>query len=862
MSATPSPTSRPAARFGIRTRLLGLVLIPSVGLLALGFQAVREDAQLSSDADRLAEEVDDAATALDALVSTTLEYRHSSSVALASSLGVPTDDTRPLIGYDLAEELAAARRAVDANPLVPQLLPAAGWPDVLRSARRALDTTAETRPIFVDLVEEARKAWQSQLAEVFALGVDAPDQRPLRRAVDGLRAVADLYEAGDERLLVAANVALPGSVEDLQPSRDLPAVQRLYDEAAQEVEAVADGQLSEFAARVAVTSRAFEDALATIDGTALDIPALAGAFQLGLEHDRQLRQLVAVAADDAKSQALAVGADARRSYQQTAVALLGLLTMAIGMALVVATSIVNPLRRLAVRATRISAGDLDGEPLDPRGPRESAVLATTLNEVVLNLRAVEDRLAALAAGDVAGARNATPGRLGALVGRSVDSLAQTIDAREALQRRLAHDAAHDALTGLANRRTAMHQLGRMLESGCAGVLFVDLDGFKVVNDEFGHAVGDRVLDIAARRLIGAASDDVLVARLGGDEFVLAMQTTCEDHLVALGRRVIDAMDEPLVIDGIPHRIGASIGIALATPSDDADRLLRSADHALYAAKRTERGGLVVLDADLRKELDEHHRIDAELREAIAADALELHYQPIYETGGALHGVEALVRWRLDEDTLVPPDAFIPVAERTGLIIELDRWVLRRALRQLAAWRHSAFSGIHVSVNVSVASLLSRTFVNEVREALRLSGAPAESLVVEITETALLHDLETAAKHITELRAMGVRTAVDDFGTGYTSVSHLRRLPVSEVKIDRSFIHAMGTDHRDHVLVDLVASIATVLGLDVVAEGVETQEQLDALRLLGCRYAQGFLLGRPVLPDQLALPDAALAGAGW
>lgn len=859
MNAASGPASRRAATLGIRTRLLGLILIPSLGLLAVGVQTIREDARLARDAASLAVEVDEAATALDALVSTTLEHRHSASLGLASSLGIPIDDTRVLVGYDVTKELAAARRAVDANPSVPRLVRAVGPADALARARRALDSGAAEDAVFVDLILEARQLWQSELAEVAALGVDAPNRRELRQAVDALRAVADLYEVGDERLLIAANIAVPGSAEGLAPSEGLGAVQRLYDEAVNDVEALADEHLAPLATPI-LADRPFENALAQIDGTSLDMPALAAAFRLGLEHDSQLRDLAKAAADDAESHALAVASDARSSYQRTVALLAVLVAVSIGLALAVAASIATPLRRLARRAAQISAGDLHGDPLTPGGPRESAVLATTLNEVVLNLRAVEDRLAALAAGNLEGARNPPPGRLGDLVGRSVDGLARTIDARQSLQRRLAHDAAHDALTGLANRRTAMRQLGRMLDSGSVGLLFIDLDGFKVVNDQFGHAVGDRVLVMAAQRLVGAASEDMLVARLGGDEFVVAVQTTCAHELVTVGRRVIDAMDDPIVVDGVPRHVGASIGVALARPSDDADHLLRSADHALYAAKRMGRGRLVLLDADLRKEFDEQDRIDVELREAIAADALELHYQPIHRTGGGMHGVEALVRWRLHDGTFLQPDAFIPVAERTGSVIELDRWVLRRAVEQLASWQDSPFSGLHVSVNVSAPSLLSTTFVGEMREALRLSGAPAGSVVVEVTETALLDNLETAAEHITELRAMGVRTTIDDFGTGYTSVSHLRHLPVSGVKIDRSFVHAMATDHRDHVLVDLITSIATVLGLDVVAEGVETQEQLDAVHQLGCHFAQGFLLGRPVPPDQLTLPSAALADA--
>lgn len=240
-----------------------------------------------------------------------------------------------------------------------------------------------------------------------------------------------------------------------------------------------------------------------------------------------------------------------------------------------------------------------------------------------------------------------------------------------------------------------------------------------------------------------------------------------------------------------------------------------------------------------------HDLAGDLRRALASDDLEVHYQPIFAVDGPLIAVEALVRWRLPGGALVPADRFIPVAEQSGLILDIDAWVLNEAITQASRWRAGHFATLRVSVNVSAKTLLSSALVSNVHRVLCDSGLDPAALTLEVTETALLHDLERAAIQIRSLRDLDVRTSVDDYGTGYTSVAHLRLLPVSEIKIDASFIQAMGEDVRDHALADLIARIGSALALDVVAEGIETATQLHGVRALGCDYAQGYLLGRPL-----------------
>jgi diguanylate cyclase (GGDEF)-like protein/PAS domain S-box-containing protein len=431
-----------------------------------------------------------------------------------------------------------------------------------------------------------------------------------------------------------------------------------------------------------------------------------------------------------------------------------------------------------------------------------------------------------------------------------------------LEELLRHQATHDHLTGLWNR-AAFHEL---VSTSCArsarhgstmGVLFVDLDGFKQVNDPHGHAVGDQVLTMTAGRLLDAVRAGDLVARIGGDEFVvIAEQSDDAAATVRLGERLVEELAAPITIRSIATRIGASVGIAFAVDGEvDPDGLLRDADLATYRAKLRGRGRVEPFDEELRRELAARVEVERALRRAIDAGELELHFQPVVSPDGTASSVEALVRWHHPDGRMVPPDDFIPVAEGSDLIIDLDRWVLGEACRQLAAWADDPTLGaLTVSVNLSGRHLLNLTVVDDVRRTLAETGADPASLVLEITETVILTDLPVVVEHLRRIRALGVRIAIDDFGTGYTSLTHLRSLPVDVVKIDRSMIVAeLPSD--THVLKLLVDTVHA-LGLGLVAEGVETDAQLERLESLGCERVQGFLFSRAVPAG--ALRDAVRA----
>jgi diguanylate cyclase (GGDEF)-like protein len=438
------------------------------------------------------------------------------------------------------------------------------------------------------------------------------------------------------------------------------------------------------------------------------------------------------------------------------------------------------------------------------------------------------------------------------------------DERDRFREDLQHQAAHDPLTNLPNRAYllelltgVMHRAARLGQE--VAVLFVDLDYFKRVNDTLGHAAGDEALRVTAERMRATLRASDVLARQGGDEFVVVIDPVPPPaDLVEIADRLVEAVSAPIMTGAGRALIGASVGIALARDGEIVpEQLLQSADLAAYRAKANGRGRVEMFDAALREELQARSDLEARIRAALAAGEFELHYQPVISlAAGQLHGYEALIRWRDPGRGLIPPNDFIPVAEESQLISEIGRWVLNRATRQLAEWVRTDPVGhaeVTVAVNISARHLASRSLVQEVRQALHESGLPARQLVLEITETVLL-DEPAADLPLRELRALGVTISLDDFGTGYTSIGQLQKLQIDTLKIDQSFLRT--TDPGTTALVHLMITAAHAFGLDVVAEGVETAEQLERLTAQGCELAQGYYLGRPVPPQDILVGSAA------
>jgi diguanylate cyclase (GGDEF)-like protein len=412
---------------------------------------------------------------------------------------------------------------------------------------------------------------------------------------------------------------------------------------------------------------------------------------------------------------------------------------------------------------------------------------------------------------------------------------------------------HDKLTTLPNRNLLLERIAEAIDSGGQrdlALLLIDLDGFKEVNDTLGHQVGDDLLKLVGSRLQEIASAESVVARLGGDEFAIMLPRAGRDAALRLAFEITTALEEPFRIDELELGIEASIGVALAPDhAQDADALLQKADVAMYHAKDM-RSGIEVYDVERDPSNPRRVGMLAELRHAIPNGELVLFYQPKVDlSAGRVVGVEALIRWVHPERGLVPPDDFVPLAERSGLIAPLTDWVATTAIRQIRSWQDRGLD-LAVAVNVSIRNLYDRRFPERLHALLEQSGVPASRLKLEITECTLMTDPKRAAPSLQELDDMGIAMSLDDFGTGYSSLTYLKRLPVRELKIDKSFVMNMTQDSQDVAIVRTTIDLGRSLGMRVCAEGVEDQAALELLTFYGCHDAQGFHISRPLPAEQL------------
>ena len=419
--------------------------------------------------------------------------------------------------------------------------------------------------------------------------------------------------------------------------------------------------------------------------------------------------------------------------------------------------------------------------------------------------------------------------------------------------RMLRQATHDELTGLPNRRLFDDRLDmtlrRVARTGeLVAVAFLDVDRFKAINDSLGHAMGDRLLVALSQRLQGSLRESDTVARMGGDEFIFILPGLQRQEDAAIpAQKLLDAVREPIRLDGQGLSVTASIGIAVC-PFDGQDRdlLLRHADAALYRAKSRGRNRFELFDHGLAAQAAARVRLDAGLRRALAQGELSLVYQPqVQLRTGRVLGVEALMRWHHPKLGVVPPATFIPIAEEIGLISSLGLWALRRACQDVVAWQANGMDPLRLAVNVSPRQLQHDDLVGHVAQILADTGLPAERLDLELTESTLLLEDDAIAETLTRLRELGIGLALDDFGTGYSSLSHLRQYPIQRLKMDRSFVRGITSDRGDAAVARAIIGLARELRLSVVAEGVETAEQLALLSNWGCEEGQGFLIGRPV-----------------
>jgi diguanylate cyclase (GGDEF)-like protein len=428
--------------------------------------------------------------------------------------------------------------------------------------------------------------------------------------------------------------------------------------------------------------------------------------------------------------------------------------------------------------------------------------------------------------------------------------------RKRAEEHIEYLAYHDELTGIPNRayfhRAFEHALATTQRYGlrCA-LMLVDLDRFKNINDTIGHEAGDQLLKQVAARLRTCLRDSDIIARLGGDEFVILMQDASSVEAVnAVALKILEATSRPLLIDDQEFLITASIGIS-TYPHDGADMqtLLKNSDVAMYRAKESGKNGFQYFSPEMNVHTRERLSIESALRRGLERKEFTVHFQPkVRVSSRTVAGMEALVRWRNPEKGLMQPSEFIPIAEETGIVVQIGDWVLEEACRQGQMLRESGHISLRVSVNLSVRQLFDHGFAQRVADILQQTGFPAESLELEITESMVMRDAERAVKLLQALRDTGVRLAIDDFGTGYSSLAYLKRFPIDCVKIDRSFIRDLPEDRDDASITRSIIAMAHNMKLDVVAEGVETPEQLEFLHAHGCDEIQGFLFSEPLAAD--------------
>jgi diguanylate cyclase (GGDEF)-like protein len=851
---------------GVAPRLLVLVLVPVLGLLLFAASAVALRSAADDQAGEIQLDVERIAR-LGAVRSALFQERvPSDSATTLRRLGISLANANFLFKTSVEEQLITTRRATDDAVTVLNEPAVVSIADI--AAVRALaDHPTETfspGESFLPVEQRLDGAIGTTLAH-------AQTRLPLVKGVnevgEALRATQRTIEIIDATL--TQMTALARSF--LQPGNDTGTTWTIATARAENV--VAQGELERVtmseiadawrAVRDSDTARAFRETFDRMargdvdrlaDGAAA-VERMNGTTTNALEYEHQLFRLMDTTIGAARRASADVAADAAVDLRQSLLLPVPLVLIALAVSLVVARSISRPMSRLADHAARIGAGDLTVEPLRPEGPRELAVAFDAVNDLVANLKLLDAKSQALADLDFDAPVLAEPlpGRLGAALERSVTVVSGSIDERDQLQDRLLQQASQDALTGVLNRAAAADDLEQALararrSGNGVAVLHLDLDDFKRVNDTYGQAAGDQVLFKSAHRLQQVAGGGALIARIGGDEFLVVVEgVTDAGDIDELARRLRDALRQPVDGNGALVSIGVTIGIAFTWGgTDSAHDVLAWAELAVHRAKNRSAGSIEIYDESLQAHLRELAEIEDALTAALPRDELFLQYQPVIDLAtGRMSSVEALVRWQRPDHGMQPPDSFIPVAERSDLIVALDNWVMTRAARQMTEWAdRTDLVDIQVAINVSGRHLLSQTLYDHVVELLDTTGIAPQRLVVEITETVLVNDLVAAAAQLEAVRGLGVRIALDDFGTGYTSITHLRQLPIDIIKIDRSFVQRLASE-KDRTLLAMITDLGHHLGLTITAEGVETEEQYELLRQLGCDRAQGYLMSRPL-----------------
>jgi diguanylate cyclase (GGDEF)-like protein len=855
-------------RWRVGTRLACLIV---VCLVCVGTMAISETSARVSAASRAGTIQDEAARLgrfVDLRSSIHAERVAAESLIRAPSFDLADDAVEKLIGLRPHQAFADARAATDRSLRIVTDDDAGVDPATLDRIRAAVSSRSVTGEDAVSTYTTMDDHLRSMITDILSsleqIAAGTPEGGQLLDTLNGVRAASVVLDESNIQMSEVEARFL--KMEEPSAVHDALVVSKTRGQISSDqldsikAPAISDAwQAIRSSEDLGVLRSSVDATIALPVDADVQLDRMVTVAKSGLQVERRLYGLVSTAMEAVRHNAEQARNDAIGQLWAWVAFSLLLVFAAVLLAVRIARSISVPVRRLGSHAAAVSGGNLDVDPLTYDGPADIAETMEAFDDLVANLRLLEGKAQALAACEFDSPilSESLPGRLGASLQRSVQVLSGSIVERDELQRHLSHQATHDSLTGLYNRAAgaaALEQaLRRSARSGSGtAVLFIDLDDFKQANDTYGHAVGDRVLQQAAERLGSTMRSADVLARLGGDEFMVIAENIGDPSTATdLARRVAESFRDAIQIDGVDIPVGACVGIALARDGhDDPDQLLAWADLAVYRAKHLGRNQIAMYDESLQRELIERAEIHAALTHAIAADELVLHYQPVLDSDGAVSAVEALVRWERPGFGMQPPDSFIPVAESSNLIIDLDCWVLDAAARQLLAWDDvPELARTDMSVNISGRHLMSGLLPGHIRSLLDRTGLDPNRLIIEVTETVLIGDLPTAGEQLTSVRALGVRVAIDDFGTGYTSVTHLQKLPVDVMKIDRSFVN-QDSDERSRTLLAMMIDVGHHLGMTITAEGVETSEQLQTLNELACDRTQGYLLCRPLTPERL------------
>ena len=852
-------------------RLLIIALVPTIGLAGFARNETFGRRAEARAAERLQRDVRELSEIIALRFEVSFDEIPTLAMTFGPQLGIPVSQVSTILGVDLEQVLlessARLERTIAAHPDEPLFQAVGAGMAALRARPEPGDADTDVYAAFSAMLDPLDRA-AADLASQILGGLDGADVG-VRDAVSQLVTVHALSRLAGQQLMAYFDTQLPQmGFGSGRPLDSLAAVTGVYAKVAGDLGLIEQGATAvawnQFTSDTDVVAfeRAIDVALAGEAPSLLDdLDYTATVVRSGLARHRGFEPLVADAGDDVIAAAAQLRSDALARLTDALLVLVVVAAISIVIVSCVARSITRPLQRLSRYASAVSGGDVHaGRSRGRPGPVEVRTVADAFDDVIDNLRAIDAHAFALAAGrlDDPVLAQPLPGQLGRSLQASVEHLQQSIADRDELQRRLAHEATHDGLTGVPNRSAAMFALesaiARNKRRGTAlAVLLIDLDDFKRANDTLGQGAGDEILRETSKRLRDLARTDDTVARLGGDEFVLIAEAIGSIHdAVAIAERTIEAIGRPISIRDRAVEVGASVGIAISLDGfTSGDTLVREADLAVYRAKEAGPRRIEVFDTAMRAEVTERSEMEDRLAEALRLDQLTVAYQPVVSTSGLyVQGFEALVRWKDADGRPIPPDAFIPIAEASDLIVELDRWVIRHATAELATWSELGLpDDIHLAVNVSGRHLVDRRIVDDVSDALRDSGLCPTRLVLEITETVLLSDLPVACAHLEQLRGLGCTIALDDFGSGYTSLATLRQLPVDVLKIDRSLVAELAPD-RGQSLVRLIIEAAHEFGMGVIAEGVETDEQRGLLEALGCEQVQGWLVS-PAVPAEQA-----------